>query len=74
MIQYLDKKNRLLFVSSGIGGYAFGTFYRKNVGMGKHRVKSSDLPVRVTREEAEADFEKYLIKHGLVPVTIDDVE
>ena len=74
MIQYLDKKGRLLFVSSGIGGYAFGTFYRKKLGGGKHRIKSYDLPIRPTREEADADFAKFIKKHGLVPVTVSHLE
>ena len=69
MIQYLDKKGRLLFVSKGIGENKYGTFYRVQTH-GIHRVKSPDLPIRETMEEAEADFWLYTKKHGLVPVTI----
>ena len=73
MIQYLDKKGRLLFVGKGIGE-AYGAFYRKRVGGGKHRIKSMALPIRVTREEADADFSKFIKKHGLIPVTISHAE
>lgn len=73
MIQYLDKKGRLLFVSKGIGE-TFGTFYRRRVDGGMHRVKSFDLPIRATKEEAEENFSKYVKKHRLVPVTVSHKE
>ncbi len=81
MIQYLDKKGRLLFVAEGIlfarpkfktGKY--GTFFRKKNGRGMHRVTSPALPMRNTREEAEQDLSNYVRKHGLVPVTVSHVE
>jgi hypothetical protein len=73
MIQYLDKKGRLLFVSKGIGQDCYATFFRTHVS-GIHRVKSPDLPVRKTMEKAGEDFSKYVKKHGLVPVTIGHQE
>jgi hypothetical protein len=60
-------------VSKGIGE-TYGTFYRKKVGGGKHRINSYALPIRPTREEAEVDFSKFIKKHGLTPVTISHVE
>jgi len=69
MIQYLDKKGRFLFTSKAIEENAYGTFYCRHV-IGRHRVKSPDLPIRKTIEEADRDFAKYVRKHGLVPVTI----
>ncbi len=75
MIQYLDKKGRLLFVSNGIGQPpTYGTFYRKNPGGGKRRVKSRNLPMRRTKREAEKDFEWYVRYHRLVPVTVSHQE
>lgn len=73
MIQWLDKKGRTLFVSKGIGEDTYATFYRKNT-QGCHRIKSPDLPVRGTIEEAEADLAAYVEKHGLVPVTVSHEE
>ncbi len=74
MIQYLDKKGRLLFVAQGIGHPpSFGTFYRGLSGA-KHRVKSSALPMRYTREEAERDFYDYVLKYRLTPVTVSHRE
>ncbi len=81
MLQYLDKKGRLLFVAEGIWFAQpefktgkFGTFYRKAKGRGMHRVVSPALPMRNTREEAEQDFSEYVRKHGLVPVTVSHQE
>jgi len=69
MIQYLDKKNRLLFVSKGIGD-RYGTFYRKVKNRGMHRLKSPDLLMRESRNDAENDLTWYAINHDLVPVTV----
>jgi hypothetical protein len=74
MIQYLDKKGRLLFVAQGLGENTWGTFYRTKEGGGKHRVKSPALPIRKTRTQAEDDFTWYAIDHDLVPVTISHQE
>jgi hypothetical protein len=81
MIQYLDKKGRLLFVAEGIwfaqpefktGNY--GTFYRKGNGRGMHRFVSPSLPMRKTRTQAEDDLTWYALDHDLVPVTISHQE
>ena len=74
MIQYLDGKGRLLFISSGIGENAFGTFYRGKQGGGKHRIKSPNLPIRKTRKDAENDLTWYALEHDLIPVTVSHVE
>jgi hypothetical protein len=74
MMQYLDRKGRLLFVSKGIGPDCFGTFYRKRGGGGKHRVKSPALPIRGTRQQAEDDLAWYAMEHDWVPVTISHKE
>jgi len=73
MLQYLDKKGRCLFVSKGIGETKYATFYRVRTH-GIHRVKSPDLPIRETKEEADADFDAYVKEHGLVPVTVSHDE
>lgn len=56
---YRDKKNRVLFVSDGIStGRAWGTFYRKPSGSLK-RLVSCNLPMRPSREVAQADLDAY---------------
>jgi len=57
---YIDDKGRLLFVSPGIsGGETWMTCYTKPGGKGSHRLKSPSLPLRNTREEAQADLDIY---------------
>ncbi len=73
MLQYLDKKGRLLFVAQSFNGM-YGTFYRKKEDGGKHRVKSPALPMRKTRMQAEDDFNWYVLGHDLVPVTVSHEE
>jgi len=75
VIQYLDKKNRLLFVSKSIGQVPlFGTFWRKGESQAKHRVKTKFLPMRRNRKKAENDLVWYALKHNLVPVTVTHEE
>lgn len=50
-----------LFVDAGLGGATFMTM-RLGPSGGRHRVKSPALPVRNTREEAEADLAAYRAK------------
>ncbi len=53
----------LVFVGQGLGaGKAdspWFTLYKRTPGLGSHRVKSKNLPVRETREEAQADLDAY---------------
>jgi hypothetical protein len=73
MTAYSDKKGRLLFVGSGLGGDNYGTMYKKSgkwAAPGKHRVKSPALPMRTTKEEAERDLDWYAIEHNLVMVNL----
>ena len=49
-----------IFVHYGIsGGQWFATFTRRHTGS-LRRICSKDLPIRKTREEAEADLAKWL--------------
>lgn len=66
--RYVDTKTgRLIFVSAGLGGEDYMTMYQDagkwNSG-GMHRLKSKDLPIRNTQEEAQADLDGYAAKKG----------
>lgn len=50
---------RVLHVDRGLGG-TYMTFCANS----RHRVKSPKLPVRNTREEAQADLDEYAIAKG----------
>lgn len=66
-MKYLDKKGRLLFVSSGLGGDQFMTMYQdqgKWNTSGMHRLKSKELLPRDSKAEAQADLDKYAKKKG----------
>lgn len=65
-VNYISKDGRTLFVSAGLGGDTFGTFYRKIKGaQGKHRVKSRYLPMRKDRGLAQKDLDDYAKKNKL---------
>jgi len=54
---YIDDHGRMLMVSDGIsGGQVWMTCYRKPSG-GSKRLTSKHLPLRDTREEAQADLD-----------------
>lgn len=69
---YLDKRGRVLFVSDGISrGRTWFTAYRLRTG-GRQRFKSPVLPLRQTREEAQADLDAHARTHGLESVEVYD--
>ena len=66
---YLDEKGRELFVSAGLGGNEYGTFWCSHTG-GMHRVKSPAMPMVATREEAQANLDTWAEKKGLHPAEL----
>lgn len=52
---YRDKR---IFVAPLMGGDTYGTVWLSEFG-GQHRVKIKALPVRATREEAQADLDAF---------------
>jgi hypothetical protein len=59
-----DGRIELVYVSSGIsGGEWWLTVYRALTG-GTHRIKSKTLPLRDTRQEAQADLDAYAATKG----------
>lgn len=66
-MKYSDSKGRLIFVSSGLGGDQYMTMYKnpdKWTSAGMHRLKSKELPLRDTKEEAQADLDALAKKKG----------
>ena len=55
--RYRDFQDRVLFVSTG--GSVWFTAYQKPGSQGTHRIKSKFLPLRDTRELAQADLDRY---------------
>lgn len=63
--RYSDFQGRVLYVSPGLtNGSTWMTVYAKPNGSLK-RVKSKWLPLRETREEAQADLDRYAEERGL---------
>lgn len=60
---YIDKQDRSLFISQGIGNHEWGTFWRKP-SSSMARIKSTLLPMRPTREEAERDLHEQARRKG----------
>lgn len=61
-------QGRILFVHDGISdGRTFATFWRPRPWT-LRRFKSPHLPLRKTREEAQADLDRYAAEHGLPEV------
>jgi len=71
--RYLDKNGRVIFVSTGLGGSEFGTFWESPAG-GKHRVKTQAMPMTTSREEAQRNLDAWVEKNGLQPVEEGDSE
>lgn len=66
-------KTRYVFVGQGLHSGTDGTWftlYKKwpyvGRGTGTHRLKSPSLPERPTKEEAQADLDKYAESHGFI--------
>lgn len=65
---YRDFQNRVLFVSPGLtNGTTWMTCYQRPSG-GLRRVKSKFLPLRQTREQAQADLDRWAKERGLEEV------
>ena len=60
---FIDDKDRIVFLSQGIGDIEWGSFHRKHTGS-LCRIKSPALPMRPTRDEAERDLTGYASKKG----------
>lgn len=56
--KYRDFQGRILFVASGLDGRRFMTVYQKPPG-GLRRVATKWLPLRDSREQAQADLDRY---------------
>jgi len=72
--RYLDKNGRVIFVSTGLGGSEFGTFWETAGGFGKHRVKTQAMPMVTSREEAQKNLDAWAEKNGLQLVEEGDSE
>lgn len=66
-VSYLQESGREIFVSKGLG-CEYGTFWRSPAG-GLHRVKSPEMPMAATREEAQKNLDEWAKKKGLQAVT-----
>ena len=55
--------DKVVFVSGLMGKNPFGTVYATPYG-GTHRIKFRALPVRVTKEQAQADLDKFAAEKG----------
>lgn len=71
---YQDDEKRIYFVGTGLsGGIDWMTLRKKGTAkMGSHRVKSPNLPIRKTKEEAQNDLDKWAKEKGLA--TLSGVE
>lgn len=65
--RYLDENGREIFVSAGIGGEEYGTFWRSHTG-GLHRVKSPAMPMVSSRNEAQKNLDAWAEGKGLQQV------
>ena len=69
-MKYVDEKQRLIFVSAGLGGDQYMTMYQdygKWDSSGAHRLVSKELPIRETEAEAQADLDAYAMRRGWLP-------
>lgn len=64
MILYTDDTGREYFVAHGLTFKGFATYRRIPNVLGRVRVHSRTLPVRMTQEEAQADLDAYAAKKG----------
>ena len=63
--RYRDEKGRLVFVGKGIGDEFMSLRQGASV-VSSHRVKTRALPLRETRDEAQADLDAYAARKGWV--------
>lgn len=74
---YLDNKGNRYFVDHGIGGPLSSWMtitHKADQDWGGHRVKSPALPLRPTREEAQADLDAYAARKGFVAEPAEAVQ
>ena len=64
MAEYIDDMGKRVVVSSGIGDGSYYMICRVTKSGGLHRVKSTNLPIRLTRKEAQADLDRYAVRMG----------
>ena len=64
---------RRLWVDPGIGGETFFTYTTRRSGWGRQRYKSNSLPLRQSRQEAQADLDLYARKNKLERDTAGDL-
>ena len=64
---------RRLWVEAGTGGEVFFTYTTRRSGRGRQRYKSPSLPLRQSRQEAQADLNLYARKNKLERDTAGDL-
>ena len=64
---------RRLWVEAGIGGEVFFTYTTRRSGRSRQRYKSSSLPLRESRQEAQTDLDLYARKNNLERDTSSDL-
>ena len=63
--KYVTDRGLVAFVSNGFGkGGKWMSVARKDTFQGTHRIVTKNLPLRDTREEAQADLDAYAKKRG----------
>jgi len=62
-LQYRSEKGEIITVAEGLQRGKWMAMRRSNNG-GLHRIKSPALPIRDSREAAQADLDAYAKKHG----------
>ena len=62
-LQYRNAQGEIILVAEGLQKGKWMSMRRSNNG-GMHRIKSPALPIRDSREEAQADLDAYAKKHG----------
>ena len=60
---YIDERGSAVFVEKGLGGGTWMSMRQSN-SRGLHRVKSPALPIRDSRDAAQADLNAYAEKRG----------
>lgn len=63
-ITYVSEREEEISVSEGLHAGQWMAMRLAKNGRSKHRVKSPALPIRATRDEAQADLDAYAAKRG----------